>query len=275
MHVHAPGIADALAVTAQRGHQPAGHGHQFLFAPARLLADHAQLVIIGHAGVGTADGVAEVVAREHGQLLAGVEDVPHALFTEEAGQAAHVVHAAGGDDGPVPGGIEVGEGVGGGLAHGAGVEARDLVVVLVRGDVAQGREHVGITPDALQGQAQLFPGRRIAGEVAAGGGDHDGLFAQQGQGVGDVARAAAAAFVHAVHHEADAQHVQLVHEHMVLQVAAKGHDAVKSQGTGNINGHLRSFYSLGCPAGELFWAIHARKGALPFSSGMPTIQGTS
>ena len=138
----------------------------------------------------------------------------------------------------------MGKVVAGGQAHGSGIEAGDLVVVAVGGDVAERGEDVRIPADALGGEPHFFQGGGIAREIPSGRGDDERLFAQQGQRVGDVARAASAQFVHVVHHEAHAERMQLVHEHMILEIAVKGHNAVKGQRTGNIDGHAYSLWWL-------------------------------
>lgn len=74
-----------------------------------------------------------------------------------------------------------GEAVAAGLAHGAGVEAGDLVVGLVGGDVGSGGELAFHHADALKGQAKSAQALGIGGEVLAGAAEDERLFAQQGQ----------------------------------------------------------------------------------------------
>lgn len=95
VHVHALRVADALALGSEGGHQPAGELEELLLALARGLADHADLVIVGDAGIRAGDGVQQISGAEDGELLAGVIDVADALFPEEARQAAHILQIAG------------------------------------------------------------------------------------------------------------------------------------------------------------------------------------
>ena len=135
---------------------------------------------------------------------------------------------------------QVFEGVAAGPCHGARVEARDLVAGKVRGNVAQGSEELRIAAYALDGEADFLQVIRVGVEVPAPAAKDDGFFTQEGQGVGDIAGATAAPFNHVVYHEAYVEHVQLVHEHMVLEIAMEIHDAVEGKGTRDVYGHGRS-----------------------------------
>ena len=81
---------------------------------------------------------------------------------------------------------------------------------------------------------------RVGVEVPAPAAKDDGFFTQKGQGVGNIAGATAAPFNHVVYHEAYVEHVQLVHEHMVLKIAMEIHDAVEGKGARDVYGHGRA-----------------------------------
>ncbi len=195
----------------------------------QLLAGHLELVVVADVGEGALEVGQQLFGREDGELLAGIEDEARAAFAVEGGKAVHVVHVARGDDGKVSLG-EVREAVGGGLGHGAGIEAGDLIALEVGGDVAERGEHVVHDAHAVDPHPDPVQVLSVVREVAACAGHEQGFAAEQSQGVGDVARAAAAALGHAGDHEADVEHMELVHEHMVLEIAVEGHDAVEGEG---------------------------------------------
>ncbi len=260
-------VVDDRSLLAQRGDQPAGHGAQFGAGAARGLGDHFQLVIVGHQQGRALNGVKQLVAGKRGNLLAGIVDIPDALFPEEARQSLHVVEVAGRDDAPVGGGVGAGKGVTAGELHGRRMKAVDLVVVLVRDQGAARRELVGHHADAFQRQAQRAQIVAVIREILAHRGEDERLLAHERQRIGDVPGAAAALFHQPVDEEAHVQDVQLVGEDMIGKRAVKGHDTVKGHRTGHIDGH----YSSGCVDA----VIHARKSASPRSMGRATMQGVS
>ena len=73
----------------------------------------------------------------------------------------------------------------------------------------------------------------VVGEVVTGGGDDARRHAEQSQGVGDVAGATAALLAHLLDQEGDVDHVQLVGQDVVLEVAGEDHDVVEGQGAGD------------------------------------------
>ena len=133
------------------------------------------------------------------------------------------------NDGNVLVRINGGEVVIGREAHGAGIKTGDLVAVEIGGDVAQGGKDFFRPADTFQRQPHIFQHNGVRAKVAPRSGNDGGLFAKQGQRIGNITRATAAPFIHAVHHEAHVDHVQLVHQDVILKTAREGHDAVKSQ----------------------------------------------
>ena len=131
----------------------------------------------------------------------------------------------------------MGEGIVGGRVHGSRVKTRNLIAIQIACDVAQGGKNIGDTAHAFQRDALFFKKTAVAVKIAARRRYQHGLFPQQGQAVGDVSRATAAPLVHTVHHEADADHAQLVRKNVIVQVAFEGHDAVKGQRAGNVYRH--------------------------------------
>ena len=194
-------------------------------------------------------------------------NVPDALFAEQTGKHLHIVKVAGGYDAPVGGGVGVRERVLAREPHRGGMEPVDLVVVLVGNQRAARGKLILHDADAFERNPFRFEERAVFGKVPARRGEDKRLFAHQRQRVGDVPRAAAAFFHQPVDEEAHVQNMQLVGKDVVGERAVKGHDAIESQRTGDINGH----YSSGC----VDWVIQARKSASPRATGRATMQGVS
>ena len=236
LHIRSVTAAHAGALLAFGGDEPLGVPEHVGITDAELLAGHAQLVVVADIGQGPLYAPDERLIGEHGQLLPGVKDEAHALLSVEVRQTGHVVHVTWRDDGEITG-TDKGEAVGTGFGQGAGEKAGDLVALKVCGNVAKGRELIVHDTDTLCRDAHFLHMGEVAAEVFAGSGHDHRVFPKEGQRIGNVAGTAAPALVHAVHHEADIEHMQLIHEDVILEVPMEGHDAVKSQGTGNVNGH--------------------------------------
>ena len=260
-------FGDAAAPEADEVHARLGRVAQFGAGALRGLADHLQLIVVGHKQGRTGDGVEQIVPGKRRDLLAGVVDVPDALFAEQAGKRLHVVEVAGGYDAPVGGSVGMRKRVLAREPHRGGVESVDLVVVLVGDQRAARGEFVLHDADAFKRNPLRFEERAVFGKILARRGEDKRLFAHQRQRIGDVPRAAAALFHQPVDEEAYIQNMQLVGEDVVGERAVKGHDTVESQRAGDINGH----HSSGCVDS----VIQARKSASPRATGRATMQGVS
>ena len=113
-------------------------------------------------------------------------------------------------------------------------ESRDEKLVGVQAAVALRKDEAGQIHFKDVG---LTPAKGVAGGVVLGavigiltGGGHEArALAEQGQGVGDVGRAAAAHLFHVVHQEAEADLFQLVGQDMVREATGKLHEVVEGK----------------------------------------------
>ncbi len=105
------------------------------------------------------------------------------------------------------------------VAHRAGVEGGDLVVVAVGRDVALRGVQFGVAMDQRRVTAPALDARQVFAAVHAQSAQDHRLAAQQMQVVGDVAGAAAPFAAQRRHQEADVQDVHLVRQDLVGKAA--------------------------------------------------------
>ncbi len=152
---------------------------------------------------------------------------------------------------PLGDGLELDEA---GLAHGAGVEGADLVVVGVGGaDEARGVQHLGDADRAGVDAVPVEPGPVLV-EVRAGRADQDGGGAELAHAEADVGRDPAAPDVELVDEEGERDRVELVGDELVGEAAGEGHQVVGGDGAGHGDGHVaepfRGCRWCGCSHGE-------------------------
>ena len=184
-------LPDLAALRAERDDDAAQvRARHRLDRAAGALGEHLRLVVVdGDPGRAVDEG-AQLLAVEHRQALAGIEDERHAGVGELARMVEHGAASVGRDDRDA----DVGARRHGGLVrplHRAGMERRDLVVVEVGDDEGLRREGLGDLADVLGGRSPRAQPRQVVAAVGADGGDDDRLAAERGEVVGDVAGAAA------------------------------------------------------------------------------------
>src|SRR5690625_945257 len=123
------------------------------------------------------------------------------------------------------------------LAHGAGVEGSDLVVVQVGGDVGLGGPVVAEGQNVVAGDAQPVQALGIVVKIGAHGGHGQRVAADAAQGVGDVAGGAAKVAVQLGHHKGDVDHVRLVGQDVVAKTLGENHDGVVGNGAADKHRH--------------------------------------
>ena len=164
------------------------------------------------------------------------------------GELGHVGNIAGRDDGDRISGVRDIEFEPCLVFHRAGVEAGDLVVVDVGGDVGPGREFLINDADVAVGHAVFFQPLEVPVIVLPDGGNDPRFLAQQRQRVGDIPGGAAEILGQAVDREAHVDHVDPFRQDVFGKPAGEVHDPVVGQGTRNQNLHVSrsSLLTPGC-----------------------------
>jgi hypothetical protein len=183
--------------------------------------------------------LAQLVSREPRTLLAGIEDVADAERAALIGILHHGAGIVGRHDRQIAV-ADAAERELAGVGHRARVERRDLVVVLVGAAEEGRRELAGHLHDVRGVDAGRLEPAPIFAEVLAGRRHEKGALAEQGQGVRDVRRAAAAPLVHRVHEEAQADAVDVLRQQVLGEPAGKRHQVIEGNRSGNNESHGRS-----------------------------------
>ena len=183
--------------------------------------------------MGTPDSLGQGLGVPDGKGLTGVEDIADVETAEMLRIIDHVIEVAGADYGDGVTGVEISGGEGGGVAHSAGVESCDLVVGHVGDDVGASGGFLFNDMDGAAVQALVVEPLEV-GLVVTPDGSNDGrVFAEEPEGVGDIAGGAAGTFDDAVDGEADVNQVELVGHDVVGKAAREVHDAVVGEGAGD------------------------------------------
>jgi hypothetical protein len=128
-----------------------------------------------------------------------------------------------------------------GLAHGAGVECRDLVVVGVGDDDGRGGVVVFDGAHELQAHAHLRQVLAVGLAILAQGGHDQGFAAQLLQAVGDVAGTATKFFAQRGRQEGHVQDVHLLGQDLLRETAMEVGDGVERERATNEHGHGEAF----------------------------------
>jgi len=123
------------------------------------------------------------------------------------------------------------------MFHGPWVEAGDLVIGPVGGNVGAGGEFLLDDFDAVGGNMVFRQPFEVSMVIVANGGQDYRGFTQQGEGVGNVTGGAAESLYHTIDGEGDVQNVYFLGQDMVREVTGKVHNPVVCQGAGNNNVH--------------------------------------
>lgn len=215
-------------------------GQDLGVGPAGLGLDEPLLVLVGEEIRRTVEQQPDLVAVHPRDLLRevrGERDGPGAALL---GVAEHRLRVVGADEDQVESADPVGDRLQfdlAGLAHGAGVEGADLVVVGVgRADEARGVQHLG-DPDGRGVDAVAVEPGAVLLEVGADGADQDRRGTELAHAEADVGADTAPAYVEVVDEEGKRDRVQLVPDQLVGEATGEGHEVVSGDGAGDCDSH--------------------------------------
>lgn len=215
-------------------------GEDLLVGPARLGLDEPLLVLVREEERRAVQQDPDLVAVHPRDLLrevGGERDRARAALLGVAQHALGVVRADQDEvesADPVRDGLELDEAC---LAHRAGVEGADLVVVGVRGaHEAGGVQHLGDTDGGGVDTVPVQPGAVLV-EVGARGPDQDRTGTELAHTERDVRADPSPADVEVVDQEGEGDRVQLIGDQLVGEAAGKGHEVVGGDGAGDCDTH--------------------------------------
>ena len=240
-----PRSQDPDAVLAEGGDLDADPGEDLVGRPAGLGLDHVRLVLVGEQVRRPVDQVADQLAVAERELLARVGDERVPALTALVGVADHALGVVGRDQHerrvahPVDDRLELDQP---GLAHGAGVERRELRHRGVGGaHEPRGVTGLGDAHRRAVDAVPLQPGA-VVGEVVAGRPDQHRRDAEGAEAEAHVRRDATAPDLQLVDEEGDRELVELLDDEGVAELAAERHQVVSGDGSADQQGHVAAAY---------------------------------
>lgn len=229
---------DARTFGTERDDQRLDASSEFFERFPGAIAEQLGFVVVQAGVVGQLQEFQQLVAREHRQLLARIENEGHAVGGEVARMFQHAVAAVRRDD-RQRGAHGVGHRVVVREIHCARVEGSDLVVVEVGRDEGLRGEIAGNDAHVLARKSQFIEATHVRAGIVADRRHDQRIAAEEFQVVGDIPRAAAKDAPDIGNQEADVQDVNLVRQDAVLETVLKDHDVVVGNGTADERGHGR------------------------------------